>query len=220
MSSLSLDKKILEESQYSELIAKLVSKNYSPIIDPRSFDNPLSIKARFKIDDSKIRFVEISPSLEISVEHELPKPKAKAILKKIKEDIEEAILKKIVKTEDLETATLQLIQSGKPVIVPKNEKEQKLLEELEEKKIFSRVFAIECPACGQSFMLPFRSSSPTEKAFCADCEKWFPVKDNKEMYVVNEEYMKAIGGVWEKVQKLVRTSWREITKRGLPIIKP
>lgn len=217
---ITLGKEMLQKEKYVLLVEGLISKKYTPIIDPRNFDNPITIKARFKISDPKVQYIEISPSLEISMEHELPKPKAKARLKEISEDIETLLRFGTVNVEDLEAATIHMFSLRKPIAAPKDENEQKLFKNLEEKGILSRVKSIKCPACDQSFMLPASESVLGDRAFCVDCEKWFNIQDEKESYVLNEEYMKAMGSVWDNIQKIVRTSWREVIKRGLPVLKP
>lgn len=210
----------LEERQYCEVIKAFTEQGYAPIIDPRQFDAPISIKARFKAKENKIRFIEFSPSLELSIEHELTKTQANTALKKLQKKFEEFMVVGSANVEDYEVATLQMIARRNPVIFPKNDAEEKLFQGLETKKIFSRALSIKCPKCKQAFMVPFdQIQLDAKKIFCVDCLEWIPVTNDDVGYIINEEYMQVMGSVWEKVQKMVRSSWREVIKRGMPVIK-
>jgi hypothetical protein len=209
----------LNEGAYRDAIGDLVSKGYETRIDPREFDTPLSIKARFKSKHPKIRFIEFSPDLEISIEHNITKTAAKNELKKIEEDFLKVITVGSAKIEDYELATLQMITRKDPVLIPKDAAEEKLFMSLEEKKIFSKVISIACPKCKRGFMMPAESIDLEDnRIFCKECNAWFANQDGKHIYVVNEEYMKVMDSVWDKVNKIIKSSWREITKRGIPML--
>lgn len=217
--SIKMEGSTLSEKKYCELMESLESRGYKLIIDPRGFDTPISIKARFKNKDPDVRFFEFSPTLELSLEHSTTRPKAKAQLKQIGEELSEAMLLGDVKVEDYELAALQMFSRKNPVLRPSNEADGKLFRSLEKKQIFSRVTSIKCPDCSHSFLFPYSPNEQNkDRAFCTDCKKWFMFKDDNETYVINEEYMEAMGGVWDKMQKLIRASWKEIIKRGVPVL--
>tara|TARA_Y100000034_G_scaffold107179_1_gene136481 strand:+ start:5434 stop:6102 length:669 start_codon:yes stop_codon:yes gene_type:complete len=213
-----IDGKSLNNEQFCQLVNSLTKEKYKPIIDPRNFDNPITIKARFKSKDEKIRFIEISPNLEINIEHTGTKSDGKEFLNTVKVQIEKTMPKEVVQPEDFEMATLQMIARKEPVIVPKNSTEEKLFSSLVEKGIFTRAHMIECPDCSSSFLFPRDDSNPGAKAFCKDCEKWFPIKKGQEAFVMKENYMEVMDGMWNKMQKLIKTSWREVVKKGGPLI--
>ena len=60
-----IESKPLENPQFCELVKALTKEKYRPIIDPRNFDNPKTIKARFKTKEKKIRFIELLGKKEI-----------------------------------------------------------------------------------------------------------------------------------------------------------
>ena len=216
--SMALEGATLKESEYKEAITNLVSKGYELSIDPRNFDTPLSIKARFKSSHKKIRFIEFTPDLKIGVEHDLPKKSAKTELNKIQEDFTGVLTVGSAKVEDYELATLQMITRKNPILIPKDKAEEKLFKSLEQKKIFSKVVQLSCPKCKHSFMIPESNLSLEDsRTFCKDCNAWF-TPESSNAYVVNEEYMKVMDGVWDKVNKIIRSSWREITKRSITML--
>ena len=217
--SIKLEGGTLSGKKYCELMESLESGGYKLIIDPRGFDTPITIKARFKNADPDVRFFEFSPSLELSLEHNTTRPKAKSQLKQLGGELSEMMLLDDVKVEDYELAALQMFSRKNPILTPSNEADEKLFRSLEKKQIFTRVTPVKCPDCSRSFLFP---SLPMEngknRVFCTDCRKWFNFKDDKETYVINEQYMEAMGGVWDKMQKLISASWKEIIKRGVPVL--
>jgi len=213
-----IDGKVLDNKRFCELVNTLIKKKYKPIIDPRNFDNPITIKARFKSRETRIRFIEISPTLELNIEHTGTKAEGKLFLSEIKSHIEESLPTGIVKPEDFEMATLQMIARKEPVVIPQNNSEKKLFENLVEKGIFIIAHLVECPTCDSSFMFPKQKSNLGNNAFCKDCENWFEIKKDQEVYVLNDEYMKVMDGMWDKMQKLIKSSWREVVKKGVPMI--
>ncbi|MFH1424736.1 MAG: hypothetical protein ABIG20_03580 [archaeon] len=223
--TITLNKKPMTEKTYCNLVNAFTSEGYTPIIDPRQFDSPISIKARFKAKEEKVRFIEFSPQMELSIEHELTKSKAEKQLDALSTKLEELMVVGDAKVEDYELATLQMISQHNmlqknPVVFPANEAEAKLFEGLEQKKIFSKAFAIKCPKCNRAFMVPHNKIKlESDKMFCVGCEAWVSIQNETLAYIVNEEYMAVIDTVWDKVQKLIRASWREVIKRGIPIIK-
>jgi|TARA_B100002003_G_C13987623_1_gene477330 hypothetical protein len=210
--------KALDNARFCTLVDALTKKKYRPIIDPRNFDNPITTKARFKTKEEKIRFIEISPNLEIEIEHTGNKTEGKTFLNEIKINVETSIPAAIIKPEDFELATLQMIARKESVIIPKNSSERKLFMSLVEKNIFTLAKRIECPHCNISFMFPKEKTVLGTKSFCKDCEKWFEIKRDTEAFVLNEDYMEVLGGMWGKMQKLIKDSWREVVKKGVPMI--
>ena len=211
--------KPLGEEQYREIIKGMVSLGYKPSIDPREFDTPLSIKVRFKTDKQNIRFIEFSPDLELSLEHELSKIQAKNSLKELKAQLETMMVVGNVSAEDYEKATLEMISKGKSVLYPKDDAEKKLFEAMVDKKIFTKVFSIKCGGCDQAFFIPvYQARVDAKKLFCRDCKAWTGIKGEEIAYVVNEEYMDVMDSVWNKVEKVIKKSWEEVLKHGVPVL--
>jgi len=214
-----LNGKPLGEEQYREVIKGLVALGYKPSIDPRQFDAPLSIKARFKAVKKGIRFIEFSPSLELSVEHDLTAAKAKTTVKELKGQLEKLTIVGSVSAKDYEKATLEMLSKGKFVLRPKDDAEKKLFESMVDKKIFSKVFSIRCGGCDQEFFIPVHQARiDAKKFFCRDCKAWTGLKAEALAYVINEEYMGVMDSVWNKVEKVIKKSWDEILKHGAPML--
>jgi len=213
-----IENKPLENPQFCELVKALTKEKYRPIIDPRNFDNPKTINARFKTKEKNIRFIEISPTLDIVIEHNGTKKEGEDYIKEIKTHVTNSIPKEAVNPEDFEQATLQMISRKEPVISPRNTTEKKLFEDLVVKGIFTRVHLVGCPKCENTLMLPKESTNLSKKAFCKDCEEWFKIKSESDVYVMNEEYMDVMNNMWGKVNKMIKASWREVVKKGMPMI--
>jgi uncharacterized protein YbaR (Trm112 family) len=215
---LSIDGKPLDNERFCKLVEELTKKKYRPIIDPRNFDNPVTINARFKTKETKIRFLEISPKLDVIIEHTGNKVDGKKLVSEIRTHVQESLPREVVQPKDFELATLQMISRKEPVIIPKNTAERKMFMSLVEKNIFTIAHMIECPDCNSSFMFPKESFNLGGNVFCKDCEKWFEIKRAKEAFVMQEDYMKAMNGMWGKMQKMIKASWREVVKKGVPMI--
>ncbi len=208
----------VDEDEYLTIINRL-EKNYSLIVDPRKFDTPLKINARFKPRDSKTRYIELNSSGMAYVEHSGLKKDAEKILASFKVLISSMMGEMQVKEEDFEIVTMELLSRKKPLLMPNDKEELQTFRRLETKNILSRAQPVKCPRCSQSFLLLYENLiNPEHRVLCSDCIFWFSPKNKKEVYVVNEEYMKVMSGVWNKVQKIINASWREVTRHGLPMM--
>jgi|GEM_PF-2133968 hypothetical protein len=208
----------VDEEAYLSIIYGL-EKNYSLIVDPRKFDTPLKINARFKNKDAKIRYIELNSSGMAYLEYNGLKKNAEKHLEDFKVLVSSMLGEIQAKEEDFEIVTMELLSRKKPLLLPRDKEELQTFRRLETKNVLSRAQPVKCPRCSQSFLLLYENLiKPEKRVLCSDCMFWFSPKKEKEVYVVNEEYMKVMSGVWNKVQKIINASWREVTRHGLPMI--
>ncbi|MDP6704507.1 MAG: hypothetical protein QF775_03405, partial [archaeon] len=159
----------VDEEAYLSIIYGL-EKNYSLIVDPRKFDTPLKINARFKNKDAKIRYIELNSSGMAYLEYNGLKKKAEKHLEDFKVLVSSMLGEIQAKEEDFEIVTMELLSRKKPLLLPRDKEELQTFRRLETKNVLSRAQPVKCPRCSQSFLLLYENLiKPEKRVLCSDC---------------------------------------------------